>query len=348
MTTYEKLKIKWSGKDVPLTAHSLNADTTIAQLQDILYQETKVLPKHQKLLGVKSKNPTHDTLGSLKVKPAAKLMMMGSAQAEIEKVQAGRPDDVPEVFDDFDDDEYEGVDVKNDPIYLEKVARRTRDYPIKILNKPREGAKLLVLDIDYTFFDHRTPAESIRELQRPYLHEFLERAYKRGYDIIIWSATNMKWIDAKLGQMGLYDEGRPYKIVCQVCHLGMIDVVVEGKGLKRVKPLGTIWGKEHCTKDTAEESFDDYMRPNDHEKASKSGPPLGKYYSHKNTIMFDDVQRNFIMNPENGLRIRPFRNGPQARFTDNELNKLADFLDKIYDTPDFTTLNLSKWERYLR
>lgn len=47
-----------------------------------------------------------------------------------------------------------------------------------MLNDPRPGKKLLVLDIDYTLFDHRSVAESGIELMRPYLHDFLESAYK--------------------------------------------------------------------------------------------------------------------------------------------------------------------------
>lgn len=45
------------------------------------------------------------------------------------------------------------------------------------MNQPREGKKLLVLDIDYTLFDHRSVAETGNELMRPYLHEFLTDAY---------------------------------------------------------------------------------------------------------------------------------------------------------------------------
>lgn len=47
-----------------------------------------------------------------------------------------------------------------------------------MLNDPRPGKKLLVLDIDYTLFDHRSVAESGEELMRPYLHDFLESAYE--------------------------------------------------------------------------------------------------------------------------------------------------------------------------
>lgn len=68
---------------------------------------------------------------------------------------------------------------------------------MEVLNPPREGKKLLVLDVDYTLFDHRSCAETGVELMRPYLHEFLTSAYE-DYDIVIWSTTNMKWIEAKM------------------------------------------------------------------------------------------------------------------------------------------------------
>lgn len=44
----------------------------------------------------------------------------------------------------------------------------------------------------------------------------------------------------------------------------------------KVKPLGVIWGK------------------------------FSEFYSKKNTIMFDDIGRNFLMNPQNGLKVRKF------------------------------------------
>lgn len=56
------------------------------------------------------------------------------------------------------------------------------------------GKKCLVLDIDYTIFDLNSSAEHPDELARPYLHEFLTACYEY-YDIIFWSATNMKWVE---------------------------------------------------------------------------------------------------------------------------------------------------------
>lgn len=40
-----------------------------------------------------------------------------------------------------------------------------------------------------------------------------------------------------------------------------------------MKPLGVIWGK------------------------------YGEFYNRRNTIMFDDIGRNFLMNPQNGLKV---------------------------------------------
>ena len=62
--------------------------------------------------------------------------------------------------------------------YLSKVEKRVQSYEVKVLNEPRPGKKLLVLDIDYTLFDHRSVAECGAELMRPYLHEFLTSAYQ--------------------------------------------------------------------------------------------------------------------------------------------------------------------------
>ena len=89
----------------------------------------------------------------------------------------------------------------------------------------------------------------------------------------------------------------------------------------------------------------------------------GKYkqYDKSNTIMFDDLRRNFLMNPQNGLKIRPFREvimnlcprwcsvdnqAHKNRGTDRELVGLAKYLSKIAQIDDLTQLRHSRWERY--
>lgn len=117
----------------------------------------------------------------------------------------------------------------------------------------------------------------------------------------------------------------------------------------QVKPLGVIWGK------------------------------YSEFYDRKNTIMFDDIGRNFLMNPQNGLKvcwslclqfiyfcsneivlngfkrfffsmywsqIRPFMKAHLNREKDKELYKLSLYLKEIAKLDDFSGLNHKHWERY--
>lgn len=171
-----------------------------------------------------------------------------------------------------------------------------------------------MLDIDYTLFDHRSCAESAAELMRPYLHEFLTSAYE-DYDIVIWSATGMRWIIEKMQMLGVSTNPN-YKILFHLCSSAMISVYHSELGALDVKPLGVIWGKY-------------------------------KQYSAKNTIMFDDIRRNFLMNPQSGLKIRPYRQAHLNRQKDTELLKLKKYLKDIAtNCDDFTKLSHRKWEKY--
>lgn len=237
--------------------------------------------------------------------------MMGSREEDIAEVSQ-TPEDMPDVVNDLDIEEEE-VEIENAEVYLSKIQKRIDHYTIVELNPFREGKKLLVLDIDYTLFDHRSSAESIAELMRPFLHWFLMHAYE-DYDIVIWSATSMKWINKKMKLLGVSNH-QHYKIAFHLDSLAMISVHTPKYGLVGVKPLGIIWGKY-------------------------------KQFSAKNTIMFDDIRRNFIMNPQSGLRIKPFKHAHITRSKDKELLKLSDYLRLIAKVEDFQTLNHRKWEEY--
>ena len=71
-------------------------------------------------------------------------------------------------------------------------------------------------------------------------------------------------------------------------------------------------------------------------------------YSPKNTIMFDDIERNFAFNPQTGLRIKPYRDSAIARHTDRELFELKDYLLLIASLPDFTVLDHKRWREYVK
>ncbi|XP_065648331.1 ubiquitin-like domain-containing CTD phosphatase 1 isoform X4 [Hydra vulgaris] len=309
------LIIKWNGKEYLL--EDISEQITVLRLKEIIYEKTKVNPIHQKLLGInfKGKPFTDDTkLCLLSVKPGMKIMMMGT-QEDILSTIISPPIEVTEtnVIDDFDIEEEE-VLIQNRAEYLAKVQKRVDSYKVYEINPPRPGKRLLVLDIDYTIFDHRSSAENGFQLMRPYLHEFLATVYP-WYDIVIWSATGMKWIKAKMEELGMMNNDN-YKLMFFMDSGAMITIHTEKYGLIETKPLGVIWG----------------MYPQ---------------YSCKNTIMFDDLRRNFLMNPSSGLKIRPFQNAHQNRSTDCELLHLSNYLLQILDVDDFTTLRHSRWERYL-
>jgi len=305
--------VKWAGKEFHI--ENLLPSDTVESLKVKIMEKTGVKPERQKLLNLKFKGkPASDSteISSLNMKQNFKIMMMGSLEEAIAETMA-KPEDLPEVINDFDIDEEE-VAIQDREVNLEKIEKRVKEYKVKELNPLREDKKLLVLDIDYTLFDHRSVAEAGWELMRPFLHEFLEAAYQH-YDIAIWSATNMKWIEEKMKLLGCSTNSN-YKLAFYVDSRAMISIQTEKYGIVEVKPLGVIWGK--------------YSQ-----------------YSSKNTIMFDDLRRNFLMNPQNGLKIRPFREAHKNRTTDKELVGLAKYLEAISKLEDLSDLRHSRWEKYL-
>ena len=106
-----------------------------------------------------------------------------------------------------------------------------------------------------------------------------------------------------------------YKITFFFDCAAMINIYVPEFGLLDCKPLKVIWDK------------------------------YPEYYSSKNTIMFDDVRRNFLMNPQNGLKILPYKNAHSNRDKDRELYKLSLYLKKINELDDLSELNHKHWDR---
>jgi len=311
------LVIKWAGKEFPFQDLD-GTSTTVLDLKKMIWEKTQVLPQRQKLLNLKMKGkqaPEEALLSNLDLKSGTsnKIMMMGSSEQAIADVKDLKED--PSVINDFEEATAAALAIEFREEYLDKVEKRVKSYEVKVLNEPRPGKKLLVLDIDYTLFDHRSVAESGRELMRPYLHEFLASAYL-DYDIVIWSATNMKWIEEKMKVLGC-DSNPDYKLTFYLDSRAMISIHSSKYGVIEVKPLGVIWGK------------------------------FPQNYSKSNTVMFDDLRRNFLMNPANGLKIRPFKNAHTSRATDRELVKLTRYLKKIAALESFENLDHKYWEKYL-
>ena len=146
--------VKWAGKEY--NVENIDPGESVMDLKVKIMNQTGVRPERQKLLNlkVKGKAATDEMkIGSLGLKDNFKLMMMGSLEETIIETQK-KPENLPEVINDLDIEEDE-VAVQDKEINLDKIAKRVRDYEVKVLNPSRENMKLLVLDIDYTLFDHR-------------------------------------------------------------------------------------------------------------------------------------------------------------------------------------------------
>jgi ubiquitin-like domain-containing CTD phosphatase 1 len=315
MSIFAEIEIKWNGQTFKIS--NLLQSQTVNDLKAELYKLTEVLPERQKILGLKTQTGAnasdHTILDEIKLKPGTKLIMMGSKETTISDVNK-KPENLPVVVDDLDVEPDE-IAVQNREENLAKISRRLTDYKIKVLNEPRPNKKLLVLDIDYTLFDHVSHAEKASELMRPYLHEFLTSAYE-DFDIVIWSATSYKWIEVKMNELGV-SKHTDYKIVFYLDCAAMISVYIQEHGLLDCKPLKVIWDK------------------------------YPDFYSSRNTIMFDDIRRNFLMNPQNGLKILPFKNAHSNRETDRELYKLSLYLKKIARLDDLSELKHKHWDRHI-
>jgi ubiquitin-like domain-containing CTD phosphatase 1 len=252
------LTVKWNGKEYTVR---ICADDSVAELKRRICLLTTVLPKRQKLLYPKIGNKLSDDsllLSSISFKPSLKMTMIGTVEDDIIVDQA----ESPEIVDDFELGKEEAVDVKDKEVNKQKLRRRIDQYKVSFfflcvylcvndssslynnvqinLRTPcRQGKKLLVLDIDYTLFDHRSTAENPLQLMRPYLHEFLTAAYAE-YDIMIWSATSMKWVELKMTELGVLNNPN-YKVTALLDHLAMITVQSDTRGIFDCKPLGLIW-----------------------------------------------------------------------------------------------------------
>ncbi|CBQ68822.1 conserved hypothetical protein [Sporisorium reilianum SRZ2] len=161
---------------------------------------------------------------------------------------------------------------------LEKVIRRFSDFPI--INAPRPGKKLLVLDLDYCIADTKRllDANSPAALAaRPGLHELLTAVYPH-YDICVWSQTSWRWLEVKLMELNML--GNPdYNISFVIDRTPMFRIHSKA-GKHEVKALEFIWRR------------------------------WPEAYGRHNTIHIDDLSRNFAMNPKNGLKIKAYKDSP--------------------------------------
>eukprot|EP00741_Cyanophora_paradoxa_P019978 tig00021179_g19282.t1 len=306
------LEVKWRTHSMQF---QFSPSYTIEDVKGILYERTNVLPMRQKLLGLNLNGrpaPDDKQLAELNIKTKQKIMMVGTPEAEIPIA----PDDMPEVIVDFDIETKDlDLDVRLRPENRKKLQHRIETTEIRIINPPRDGKKLLVLDLDYTLFDCKGNADTIAQLKRPGLDDFLAACYTE-YDIVIWSQTSWKWLEMKITELGMLTSEAFH--ICFVLDRTSMFSVESKHRTHEVKPLELIWAK-----------FTDR-------------------WNAKNTVHVDDLSRNFAMNPKNGLKIAAFKNARVMGQTDRELLYLGQYLLMVAKANEnLGEVDHSRWKAYV-
>jgi len=320
-----KLTFTWSGKPFAL---ELAESDRVFDLKAALMSLTNVPPERQKILGlVKGKlPPDQDRIADLKLSTGKKFTLIGTPEgAEIKDPSQLEflPDVVNDLDVDFTENPAAAMAYLNDQRNIRKVKEISKGLEINIIHPLRPGKRLLVLDIDYTILDTKPLTSGSlppAECARPGLHEFLEAIYPY-YDICIWSQTSWRWLEAKLVELEMIGSTKNYQISFVLDKTTMFTVFSERKGQTyshSVKPLQIIWN--HFPQ-----------------------------YSAKNTIHVDDLSRNFALNPNEGLKIRAFKNAySEEALSDHELEKVGKYLLHIVSVEDFRSLRHKDWKNIVR
>lgn len=318
-----KFKMTWSGKVIEF---ELEGDDRLYDLKGIIYSLISVSPERQKLIGLtKGKLPGDETcVSELQIPHIHRFTCVGTSQEDTFK-DPHTLAELPETLDDFDvsyTEENGGVAPAKDPRNLRMIKQKIERCTIDIMNPPRPGKKLLVLDLDYTIVDTKpllSGALPPSECCRPGLHEFLELVYPY-YDIAVWSQTHWRWLETKLVDMGVIgDVFRNYKISFVADRTSMFPIfsVKNGATYKHeVKPLAFLYAKF-------------------------------PQWSNKNTIHIDDLSRNFALNPGEGLKIRAYKTaGDPTAEQDRQLVKLGRYLMWLATVEDFAAIDHRQWKKF--
>ncbi|KAJ2598517.1 hypothetical protein GGF40_002086 [Coemansia sp. RSA 1286] len=322
------LEVTWKGSEkynlrIPKYATILSVKVLIEEL-------TEIDADSQKLLGlVRGKLPKdNDTLVSLGVVDGTKIRLVGTRAADrfkgLHRCPLHPPPDNSDVTGispdvDYPWDETQGgrrsqVVSRNWRAALDKIVESA---DIRLLNAPRPGKRLLVLDLDYTLFDCKNVSGNVADMARPGLHELLASVYPQ-YDLVVWSQTKWHVVESKITLLGMLTHPL-YRITTALDISTMLTVKSVRGGqvmTHQVKPLEFIWAR------------------------------FPEQYNKENTVHVDDLSRNFALNYQNGLKIRQFKRADTKPRSDAELFKLTAYLLKIAELPSFDGLDHSQWRSY--
>ncbi|GBG25193.1 Ubiquitin-like domain-containing CTD phosphatase 1 [Hondaea fermentalgiana] len=321
------LILRWNRGEFVL---QMNTAETVEDLHDLIELETGVQPANQKIFGLKIRGkavarlPAETCMGEFGITDGHIIKMMGSPDTLIDEMEeAAAAAAGLQVVDDLDFD-YSHADMSTQlhmPEARQALQECIETTAIHVMNPPRTGKRLLVLDLDHTLLDfgYRKYSSSVEDLKRPFMDQFLATAYKY-FDLVAWSQTRWHYVELKLTELGIISHSE-YKICFALDRTSMFKVTRERDGeIKRheVKALELIWSKF-------------------------------PQWSAKNTVHIDDLARNFALNPQSGLQCTCFKRRRSRAANDRELLEMAAYLEHIAENEtDFSRLDHTRWRERLQ
>ncbi|KAE8209292.1 hypothetical protein CF327_g6706 [Tilletia walkeri] len=302
----------------------LSEHDEVADLKAVLFSLTDVPKERQKLLGLVkgALPPDQASLGSITIPPSSlkgkneqgdrnvHIMLLGTPLEATFRDPSSIAKFAEDLSDNTEDVDFSSPSLRKHGIEpakdvanhkkLNKIIKRFSNF--NVIDEPRPGKNLLVLDLDYTLADTKRLLDTnsvALDAARPGLHDFLAAVYP-DYDIVIWSQTSWRWLEVKLIELQMLADPR-FRISFVLDRTPMFHIRSSAKGKEKergphCKPLELIW---------------------------RRWPDV---YGPHNTIHIDDLSRNFAMNPGNGLKIKAYKNSPSM---DTELPALTRYLLRI-------------------
>ncbi|PFH33787.1 HAD hydrolase, family IIID protein [Besnoitia besnoiti] len=329
------LVVKWCGKlyDVALSPSDFEC-FSVADFKERLQQQLSVPADKQKLLGfTNAKGGTArdaDLLTSLRFQRERQMMLVGSTDAQLlaaAQAHAAALAQGDKLLDDFAAASADVLteDELRTPLHLSRLETAIERTQIHLLHPPRPGKKLLVLDLDYTLFDCKSLAGSIDDLKRPFLEQFMQDVFQ-DYDIAVWSQTHWKWVEMKCTELGFLTSSKFH--LCFVLDRSSMFTVCSRRKKKRGRGSSRDSGGE--------------LRTHEVKALELIWRKFPGFWSASNTVHVDDLSRNFVFNPKNGIKVSAYKR--EKRDSDAELLLLGIYLKHLAQAPDVREVPHKYWK----
>lgn len=348
---------KWGKERIVLDG--LDTTMSIGNIKDLLTEETAILQKRQKLIGLVALNggakgvTDETTLGELKVKKSItatssttlsddensssgndvqnvivhEFLLMGTVEKDI-FIDPSDKDDLPDVIDDFDLDFNAGSSE-----WLQHVAngenlkKFTEHTSVHIIAPPRDKKPLLVLDLDHTLLDF-----SRKRLEQDSMT----------HEVGQGSAASMKrpYMDSFLVEaykhydLVVWSQTSWRWLETKLTELGMI--THPGYRFVFVLDKTSMFTVKSTKRDGS--SYVHHVKP-----LQLIWAKFPQWGSH-NTVHVDDLSRNFALNLTSGIRVTAFHRKKSSSRTDTELLQLTSYLHQLAESKlSFDDVDFEHW-----